>query len=151
MKKTPINYKKYRFKNKNQKLIALFSHSSLLEGAEKTLLNYTNLLLENEFLCYVFIPRNRILEEELKNCLPMETLGRVTTEAMSLKKPIISTRSEGTPDLIEDRRTRLLLSTRDFVNLTKKQSFFITIVKRFENTVVTLKSFTKKRFSNNKF
>lgn len=45
--------------------IAFVSHSSLLEGAERALLDYIDVLLANGYSCYVFIPRDGPLEEEL--------------------------------------------------------------------------------------
>jgi glycosyltransferase involved in cell wall biosynthesis len=57
-------------------------------------------------------------------CSPCESFGRVTIEAMRLGKPVIGTRSGGTPELIQDHFTGLLYSPGDVHELAEKIRWF---------------------------
>jgi glycosyltransferase involved in cell wall biosynthesis len=48
-----------------------------------------------------------------------EGLGLVLLEAMSCKKPVIGTKTGGIPDIIEDKRTGLLVKEKDAYTLAK--------------------------------
>ena len=59
------------------------------------------------------------------NCSRYEAFGRITLEAMLLKKPVIGARSGGTPELIQNNYNGLLYTLGDYEELTDKIKFFM--------------------------
>lgn len=53
-------------------------------------------------------------------CSRREAFGRVTVEAMKLGKPVVGTRSGGTPEIIDDGETGLLYEPGDCLMLAQK-------------------------------
>src|SRR4030095_10023516 len=58
-------------------------------------------------------------------CSKNEAFGRVTVEAMLLKKPVIGTNSGGTPELIREGYNGLLYEPGDYRQLADKIEYFI--------------------------
>jgi glycosyltransferase involved in cell wall biosynthesis len=57
-------------------------------------------------------------------CSPCEAFGRVTVEAMRLGKPVIGTRSGGTPELIQEHFNGLLYTPGNFHELAERITCF---------------------------
>lgn len=58
-------------------------------------------------------------------CSRNEAFGRVTQEAMFLKKPVIATNSGSSPELITEKFNGLLYSSGDYIQLADKIQYFI--------------------------
>jgi FkbM family methyltransferase len=58
-------------------------------------------------------------------CSRNEAFGRITMEAMLLKKPVIGTRAGGTPELIRDGFNGLLYTPGDYIGLAAKIEYLI--------------------------
>ena len=84
-------------------------------------------------------------------CSRNEAFGRVTLEAMLLKKPVIGTNTGGTPELIRKGFNGLLYRPGDYTELADRIEYFITHrgkIKEFgENGYkFATKLFTRKRY-----
>ncbi len=58
-------------------------------------------------------------------CSKNEAFGRVTAEAMLLKKPVIGTNSGGTPELIEEGKNGFLYTPGNIEELSSKIEYFL--------------------------
>ncbi|MHB8084685.1 MAG: FkbM family methyltransferase [Dehalococcoidia bacterium] len=84
-------------------------------------------------------------------CSRFEAFGRVTAEAMMLKKPVVGTDSGGTAELIQDGTTGFLYEPGNYVQLAERIEYFIQNrgkIKEFgENGYAfAQKAFTKETF-----
>lgn len=113
---------------KNKKIELLIVGNSVPEYKEylaKLVLEHD--LLNVKFLDFTNAPREVIKScDVLINCSPMEAFGKVTIEAMILKKGVIGARSGGNLELIQDYKTGLLYNPKDSHDLAKKIEYFYT-------------------------
>jgi glycosyltransferase involved in cell wall biosynthesis len=84
-------------------------------------------------------------------CSKNESYGRVTIEAMALKKPVIGTNTGGTKELIKDGFNGFLYSPQNYKELAKKIEFFYNNrdkIKEFGNHAYFFykKTFSKKNY-----
>jgi FkbM family methyltransferase len=80
-------------------------------------------------------------------CSRREAFGRVTVEAMLLKKPVIATKTGGSPELIADEYNGLLYSPGDYLQLADKIFYFIEHRDKIKELGENGYQFAKKKFT----
>ncbi|MGA2368417.1 MAG: FkbM family methyltransferase [Dehalococcoidia bacterium] len=84
-------------------------------------------------------------------CSRFEAFGRVTAEAMLLKKPVIGTNIGGTAELIKDGYNGFLYEPGNYVQLAERIEYFIKNREKIKELGEKGYAFAKKTFSRDKF
>jgi hypothetical protein len=82
-------------------------------------------------------------------CSQNEAFGRITLEAMLLKKPVIGTNAGGTPELIREGVNGLLYTPGECIELAEKIEYFIRHPEKIREFGENGYEFARKNFTKN--
>lgn len=122
-------------------------HRELTDIIEKNCLeNYV------KFSGYINEPVQALFESDLMlMCSQDEAFGRVTAEALLMKKPVIGARSGGTPELVHDGSNGLLYEPENHEELAEKIKYFFDHREKLEEFGLNGYDFAVDKFNEEQY
>lgn len=110
--------------------------------------------LENyvKFSGYLDSPFEAVSESDLMvMCSQDEAFGRVTAEAILMKKPVIGARSGGTPELIQEGISGFLYEPENYEELAEKIKYFLEHKEKLEEFGLSGYNFATGKFNEEQY
>jgi GT2 family glycosyltransferase/glycosyltransferase involved in cell wall biosynthesis len=139
-------------RKKDIELIIMGGHSPWYLGELKKIVRDENLEEDVRFHEFCENPYSVVSQADIVLvCSKYEAFGRVTAEAMLLKKPVIGTRSGGTTELIKEEYNGLLYEPGNYIELADKIHYLIEAKEKIREFGENGFKFAKENFTRQEY